>query len=100
MYWVREAPPPANERSHTFGSIDRLYCRSSSQFKPLGVCQKASSRRRIFRIPKRERKRIVPFDLACDINCGQSCLFIDENVYWSRSDLKILVLIFLGKSEK
>lgn len=96
MYWVREAPPPANEQSHTFDSIDRLYCRSSSQFKPLGVCQRASSRRRIFRIPKRERKRIVAFDLACDINCSQSCFFINENVYWPRSELETLVFNISG----
>ena len=89
MYWVREAPPPANEQSYPVDSIERLYCRSSSQFKPLGVCQKASSRRRIFRIPKRERKRIVPFDLACDITSNQSCFFIDYNIYWPRSELKL-----------
>jgi hypothetical protein len=74
MYWVREAPPPANEQSSTVDSIEDLYCRSSSQFKPLGVCQRASSRRRFFWIPKRERKRVVPFDQACDIICRVALL--------------------------
>ena len=89
MYWVREAPPPANEQPYPVESIERLYCRSSSQFKPLGVCQRASSRRRIFWIPKRERKRTVPFDPTCDFTCNQSCLFIDNNIYWPRSELKL-----------
>ena len=89
MYWVREAPPPADEQSSTVDSIEHLYSSSNSQFKPLGVCQRASSRRRFFWIPKRERKRVVPFDLGCGINGSQSCLFIDKKIYLPRSELKV-----------
>lgn len=81
MYWDTEPPPPVNHQPRTIDNTEYQYSGSNLQFKPLGACQRAPSRRRFYWIPKRERKRILPsLRLGCGIVCSQSWFFTDRNI--------------------